>query len=82
MIVSTAIQNILDKVWTDYFVSVNLQLNHHLSFIGWIKKIEPAVKTGGTEYLRIHKGSYYDAMSSVWKNMTVIKIIKVLYIID
>ena len=45
MIISTAIQNVPAKVWTDYFVAVNLHFHHCLSFFGWIKKIVPAVKT-------------------------------------
>ena len=73
MIVSTFIQNIPDKFWTDSVVDVNRRPHHCLSFYGWIKKIVPAVKRGETEYFRNHKGSYYDAMSYVWKKMTVIK---------
>ena len=42
----------------------------------------PAVRTGKTEYFWNHEGYYYDAMSSVWKNMTVIKLREVLSIID
>ena len=37
---------------------------------------------GKTAYFRNHKGSYYDAMLSVWENTTVIKIIEVMYVID
>ena len=32
MIISTSIQNISDKIWTDYFISVNLYTYHHLCF--------------------------------------------------
>ena len=82
MIISTAIQNIPVQVWTDYFVAVNLHPHHHLSFSGWIKKIAPAVRTGETAYFQNHKGSYHYAMPSVWKKMTIIKIIEVMYFID
>ena len=81
MIISTAIQKITDKVCTYYFVDVNFHPFHHLSFSGWIKKIEPDVKMGETTYLWNYEGSYYDSMPSAWKNMTVIKRIEVLYVI-
>ena len=32
MVISTSIQNISDKIWTDYFISVNLYTYHHLCF--------------------------------------------------
>ena len=73
MITSTAIQNIIAKVWTDSFVAVNLHPHHGLSFSDWFKKVAPAVKTGETAYFRNHEGSYYNAMPSVWKKMAVIK---------
>ena len=74
MIISTSMQNIPAKVWTDSFVAVNLHPHHRLYFSDWIKKIAPSVKTGETEYFLNHEGSYYDAMPSFWKEMTVIKI--------
>ena len=42
-----------------------------MTFTHWIKKISPDVKAGETEYFRNHKGSYYDAMSSVQEKMYV-----------
>ena len=78
LIISIAIQNIPAKVWTDYFVAVNLHPHHRLYFSDCIKNIEPAVKTGETAYFRNHEGSYYDAMPFFWKKMTVIKRIYVL----
>ena len=39
MIISTAIQNIPAKVWTDSFVSVNLNPHHRMTFHDWIKNI-------------------------------------------
>ena len=57
MIISTAIQNITEKVWTDSSVSVNFHPCHHLSFSEWIKKIAPYVKSGETVYFRNHEGS-------------------------
>ena len=71
MFISTAIQNIYAKVWTYYFVSVNLHPHHFMTFPDWIKNISPAVKTGETEYFLNHEGSYYDAMPYLWKNMSV-----------
>ena len=82
MIISTAIQNIPAKVWTYSFVSVNLHPHHRLDFTGWIKKIAPAVKAVNTEYFWNHKGSYYDDIPSVRKNMTVIKRREAMYVID
>ena len=70
MIISTATQNITAKVWAYYFVAVNLHPDHHMTFHDWIRKISPAVKTGETAYFLKHKGSYYDAMPSVWKKMS------------
>ena len=57
MIISTAIQNITEKVWTDSSVSVNFHPCHHLSFSEWIKKIAPYVNSGETVYFRNHEGS-------------------------
>ena len=71
MVISTAIQNISAEVWTDYFVDVNLHPHHCMKFPDWIKKISPAVKTGETSYFCNHEGSYYDAMPSLWKKMSV-----------
>ena len=82
MIISTVIQNIPAKVWTDYFVTVNLHPRHCMTFHDWIKNISPDVKTGDTEHFRNHEGSYYDAMSSVWKNIPVPVQIEVICIID
>ena len=70
MVISTSIQNISAKVWTDYFIAVNLHTHHRMTFPDWIKKISPAVKTGETAYFRNHEGSYYDAMPSLWKKMS------------
>ena len=71
MVISTAIKKISAKVWTDSFVAVNLHPHHRMTFSDWIKKISPDVKTGETEYFRYHEGSYYDAMPSLWKKMSV-----------
>ena len=71
MIISTAIQNVPDKVWPDSTVSVNLHHHQRMDFPEWIKKISPAVKTGDIVYFRNHEGSYYDAMPPVWENMSV-----------
>ena len=81
MIIFTAIQNNPSKVWTYSFVAVNLNPHHNLSLYVCIKKIVTAVKTGETAYFRNHESSYYDAMTYVCKNMTVIKIIELMYII-
>ena len=82
MIISTATQKIPSKFWTDSFVAVNPHPRHHLSISGWIKNIAPAVKTGETEYFRNYTGYYYDAMPSIWRNIAVIKIREVMYVID
>ena len=82
MVISTSIQNITDKVWTDYFVAVNLHHHHHMTFHDCIKNISPAVKTGETEYFRNHEGSYYDAMPYIWKQMYVPVRREVMCIID
>ena len=82
MIISTAIQNIPAKVWTDSFVAVNLHPHHRLYFSDWIKKIAPSVRMVETSYFWNHGGYYYDAMPSVWKNTTVTKIREVMYVID
>ena len=57
MVISTAIQKNSAKVWTDYFVAVNLHPHHRMTFPDWIKKISPAVKTGDTAYfltMKVH----------------------------
>ena len=82
MVISTAIQNIPAKVFTDYFFSVNLHPHHRIIFHDWVKKISPDFMTGETEYFQNHEGSYYDAMSSVWKNMSVPIRIEIMCIID
>ena len=71
MIISTSIQKNPAKVCTDSFVAVNLNPHHCMTFTDWIKNISPAVNTGETEYSQNHEGSCYDAMSSVWKKMSV-----------
>ena len=82
MIISTVIQNIPHKVWTYSFVAVNLHPRHRMTFHDWIKKISPAVKTGEIAYFRNHKGSYYYAMPSVWKNIYAPIQIEVMCIIE
>ena len=42
-----------------------------MTFKDSIKNISTAVKTGETAYFWNHEGSYYDALTSVWKNMPV-----------
>ena len=79
MIISTAIQNIPAEVWIDSFAAVNLHPHHHLCFSDWIKNIARAVKTVETAYFWNHEVSYYDAIPSVYKNMTVIKRREVMY---
>ena len=46
MVISTAIQNIPEKFWTDSFVAVKLHPHHRMTFHEWIKNSSPAVKTG------------------------------------
>ena len=58
MIASTAIQKISSKVWTDYFVAVNLHPSHCFSLADYIKNIILAVKTGDTACFRNRDGSY------------------------
>ena len=72
MIISTSVQNIPAKVWTNLFVAVNLHPRRCLYFSDWIKNIAPAVKTGDITYFWNDGGYYYYAMPSVWNNMTVI----------
>ena len=64
-------QKIPAKVWIYSFVDVNLNPHHRMTFHDCIKNISPAVKTGETSYFRNHEDLYYDAMLSVWKNMSV-----------
>ena len=71
MITYTSIQIITSKVWTYYFVAVNIHPHYYLSYSDWIKKILPAVMTGEKKYFWDHEESYYDPMLSVWKNTTV-----------
>ena len=59
------------KFWTYFFLTVNLNPRHRMTFHDWIKKISPVVKTGETAYFRNHEGSYYYAMPSVWKDISV-----------
>ena len=82
MVISTAIQNISAKVWTDSFVAADLHPHHRMTFPDWIKKISPAVKIGETAYFRNHEDSYYDAMPSLWKKMSVPVRREVMCIID
>ena len=82
MIISTDIQNISAKVRTDSFVAVNLHPHRHMTFSDWIKNISIAFKTLETSYFRNHEGSYYDAMPSVWKKMSVPVRREVMCIID
>ena len=53
-----------------------------MTFHDCIKKISPSAKTGETAYFRNHEGSYYDAMPSAWKNMSVPVQREVMFIID
>ena len=82
MIITTDIQNISGKVWTDSFVAVNLHPHHCLSFDDWVENISSSLKTGETDYFWNNKWSYYDAMSSVWKKMTVTNEKEVISVID
>ena len=61
------------KICTYSFFAVNLHPCHHLSFFVWIKKVALAVKMVEITYSRKHECYYYDAMTFIWKNMTVIK---------
>ena len=81
IIISTSIQNIPAKFWTDSFVTFNLHPHRRLYFSVWIKKIASAVRTGETAYFRKHEGFYYYAMPYVWKKMTLIKRREVIYVI-
>ena len=42
----------------------------------------PAVNTGNTAYFWSNEGFYYDAMTSLWVKITVLKQREVMYIID
>ena len=57
MIISTAIQNILAKVWKYYFVSGNLHPHHRMKFHDCINDISPAVNMGEKAYFQNHEGS-------------------------
>ena len=65
MTIYTAIQTIPAKVWTNYFVAVNIHPHHRMMFHDWIKNISPDVNIGETAYFPNHEGSYYNVMSSV-----------------
>ena len=82
MVIFIAIQNISAKVWIDSFVAVNLHTHHRMMFPDWINNISPDVNTGETAYFQSHEGSYYDAMSSIWKMMSVPVQREVICIID
>ena len=82
MIISTSIQHIPAKVWIDSFVAINLHPHHRMTFLDWIKKISPAVKTGETEFFLNYEGSYYDAMPYFWKKIYVPVLREVMCIID
>ena len=82
MTISTTIQHIPIKLWIDSFVAFNIHPHHRLYFSGLIKDISPAVDTGETAYFWNYKGSYYDAIPSVWEKVTVIKQRELLYVID
>ena len=81
IIISTTIPKI-SKVWIKSFVSINLHLHHCLYFAIWINSIVPSFNTGGKDFLGGFKGSYYDSMPFLFKNITVIKLIEVMSIID
>ena len=82
IIIFIATQNIPVKVWTDFFVAVNLHPHHQLYFSEWIKKIVSYVKMVETAYFCNHECYYYGSMPSVWKKAMVIKRIEVMYAID
>ena len=79
MIISTAIQKSLPKSGHIPLLLSIFILITACFFSGWIKKIAPAVKTGETSYSRNHEHSYYDAIPSVCKRVTVIKRREVMY---
>ena len=81
-VIYTSIQKISAKVWTYSFVAVILHPHHRMTFHEWIKNISPAVNREETVCFRNHEGSHYDAMPSVWKNMSVLFRRKVMCIID
>ena len=68
-------QTVSFKVCIDFFVAVNIYHHQHFSFDECIQNIASAVKTGEATYFLNHEGSYYDDILSVWKNMTVIKLL-------
>ena len=61
------------KPWTYYFFYFNLNPNPCLYFSECINKIELAVNMGDTYYFFNQKGSYYDDILYMWKNMISIK---------
>ena len=73
--------NISAKLCIDSFVAVKLYSDYWDFFPEWIKNIVPDVKTGETYYFWNHEGYYYDSILYVWKKMTVIIRIEVMYVI-
>ena len=71
MIISTAIQNIPAKVCTDSFATINHHPHHHMTIHDWIQNISPSAKTGKKSYSLNLEGSYYYAMLSAWKMISV-----------
>ena len=60
----------------------NLLPHLHFYFSDWINKIIPDVNTGDANYFWYQKGSYYDAITYVCKNITAIKLRYIMSIID
>ena len=82
MIFSTDIQYIYDKVYIYSFFDFNLHPHHGLHFSECIKKLALDVKTGGTSYFWNHEEPYYNYMTSIWKNIIVIKQRQLMSVID
>ena len=82
MIVSTYIQKLSSKVWTDSFIAVNFHPHRCLSSSYIINNFALAVKMGDTYYFWKQGGSYYNVIIYVCKNMIVIKLGKLVSIID
>ena len=57
VIISTDIQNVPAKVWTDSFVALSLHPQRRFSFYDRKKNILQDVKTGGTAYFWNHESS-------------------------
>ena len=70
MEVYTAIQNIFAKVWTYYFVAVNLHPCNHFYFVEWIDKISTYVNMRDTYYFFNNEESYYNFIPFLWNTMT------------